>query len=101
MRLDVPHTLGREEVHRRIDSRMHEAQAKAGALVGGPLNLDLAWTGPDRLAVTAETMGFSVPATLDITDTALIFEVTIPAGLGFARRMIESLIREKGEKLLA
>lgn len=101
MRLEVPHTLGRAEVRRRIAARMDGAEAKAGALVGGPLSLDLAWTGPDTLAVKAEAMGFAVPATLDITDTALVFDVTIPAGLGFARRMIEGMVREKGEKLLA
>ena len=46
-------------------------------------------------------MGYTVPATLEITETALVFDVTIPGGLGFARGMIEGLIRERGEKLLA
>ena len=100
MRLEIPHTLGREEVRRRIAARMDGAEAKAGALVGGPMSLDLAWTGPDTLAVKAEAMGFVVPATLDIEDTVLVFDVEIPAGLGFARRMIESTVREKGEKLI-
>ena len=101
MRLEIPHTLGKDEVRRRIAARMDGAEAKAGAIVGGPLSLDLAWITTDRLSVKATAMGYSVPATLDITETALVFDVTIPGGLGFARGMIENMIRERGEKLLA
>jgi hypothetical protein len=46
-------------------------------------------------------MGYTVPSTLEIAESALVFDVTIPGGLGFARSMIESMIRERGEKLLA
>ena len=101
MRLEIPHSLGKDEVRRRIAARMDGAEAKAGALVGGPLSLTLHWIEPDRLSVEASTMGYTVPSTLDITETALVFDVTIPRGLGFARGMIESMIRERGEKLLS
>lgn len=101
MRVTIPHTLGKDEVRRRIAARMDGAEAKAGALVGGPLSLDLAWIDADRLSVAASAMGYTVPASLAIAETELVFEVTIPAGLGFARGMIETMIRERGEKLLA
>jgi hypothetical protein len=101
MRLEIPHTLGRDEVRRRIAARMDTAEDKASALAGGAVDLSLDWTGDYTLAVEASAMGFTVPSTLDITDTALMFDVTIPPGMGFARGMIERTIHEKGEKLLA
>lgn len=101
MRITIPHDLGRDEVRRRIRARTGEAGAKAEALLGGPMTLDLVWLDDDHLRVEASAMGFSVPSSLTIEDEALVFEVEIPAGLGFARKMIEGTIREKGEKLLA
>lgn len=101
MRLDIPHSLGRDEVRRRIAARIGEAPAKAAELAGGALALSLAWTGPDSLAVEASAMGYTVPATLTITETALVFDITLAPGMGFARGMIEAMIRERGEKLLA
>jgi len=100
MRLEIPHTFGREAVRRRIAERIG-AQGASPAMAGGQIALDLAWIDEDNLAVKASAMGYVVPATLTITDTALVFDVTIPAGMGFARGMIESMIRERGEKLVA
>ncbi len=101
MRLEIPHSLGKDEVRRRITARMGDAEGKLGAMAGGAVNLTMRWIDTDRLAVDANAMGYTVPSTMDITDAALVFDVTIPAGLGFARGMIENLIRERGEKLLA
>ncbi|WP_353227715.1 polyhydroxyalkanoic acid system family protein [Novosphingobium sp.] len=101
MRLEIPHSLGKAELRRRIAARIDTAEAKAGALIGGPMALALHWISEDRLGVEASAMGYTVPATLDLTETTMVFDVTIPNGLGFARRMIEGMIRERGEKLLA
>ncbi len=101
MRLEVPHRLGQAEVRRRIAARIDGAEAKARAKIGGAVDVTLHWTDTYRLSVEAAAMGYTIPATLDITETALVFDVTIPAGLGFARTMIEGAIRERGERLLA
>jgi len=101
MRLEIPHSLGKDEVRRRITARMGDAEGKLGAMTGAPLSLALNWIDQDRLSVDATAMGYTVPSTMDITDAALVFDVTIPPGLGFARGMIENMIRERGEKLLA
>jgi hypothetical protein len=99
MRLEIPHTFGREAVRSRIAARIGEAGSNP-AMAGGQIALDLSWIDQDNLAVKASAMGYTVPATLTITDTALVFDVTIPPGMGFARGLIESMIRERGEKLL-
>ncbi len=101
MRLEIPHSLGKAELRRRISARMDAAEAKASALIGGSMALALHWISEDRLSVEASAMGYTVPATLDLTETTMVFDVTIPNGLGFARNMIAGAIRERGEKLLA
>jgi len=100
MRIAIPHALGKDEVRRRLAAKTDVAEAKAGALIGGPLTLQLTWVDEDHLSVDAKAMGYTVPTTMEITETALVFEVTLPPGLGFARSMIERLIRERGQKLL-
>jgi hypothetical protein len=100
MRVTIPHTLGKDEVRRRLAARTGTAEAKAGAVIGGPLSLELSWLDDDHLIVDARAMGYTVPTTMEIAETALVFEVTLPAGLGFARGMIEKLIQERGQKLL-
>ena len=98
MRVTIPHTLGKAEVRRRISARIDGGQEP---LVTGPFSLKLGWLDGDTLSVDASAMGYTVPATLEISDTALVFDVTIPGGLGFARSMIENMVRDRGEKLLA
>lgn len=100
MRVAVPHTLGKDEVRRRLTARMGEAPEKARESLGALASVDMRWETADRLALDVSAMGFAIPCTLDLEDTALVFEVEIPAGLGFARGMIEGTIREKGAKLL-
>jgi hypothetical protein len=101
MRLEIPHSLGKDEVRRRIAAQMDRAEEKAGGLIGAAFSLKLAWIDDDRLSVDASAMGYTVPSTLEIAETALVFDVALPGELGFARGMIEGLIRERGKKLLA
>lgn len=100
MRVAVPHTLGKDEVRRRLKARMGEAPDKARESLGALASIAMHWDSDDRLTMDVSAMGFAIPCTLDIEDAALVFEVEIPAGLGFARSMIEGTIREKGAKLL-
>ena len=100
MRVSIPHTLGKDEVRRRMHARLGDAEDKAKGLLGSLATLDTEWTGADTLAISVSAMGYTIPCSATIEETALDFEVEIPAGMGFARGMIESAIREKGERLL-
>ena len=53
--------------------------------------------GIELRTLTASTFFLSISLLM----LALVFEVTMPPGLGFARGMIKTVIREKSEKLLA
>lgn len=100
MRVSIPHTLGKDEVRRRMHARMGDAEEKAQGLLGSLASLETEWTGEDTLAIMVSAMGYSIPCSAEINETALDFEVAIPPGVGFARSMIESAIRQKGERLL-
>lgn len=100
MRIAIPHTLGKDEVRRRIAAKMGGAEGKASELLGALVSVEMAWIDADRLKMDVSAMGFDVPSTLEIGERELVFDVTVPAALGFARKMIEGTIREKGDKLL-
>jgi hypothetical protein len=100
MRVSIPHSLGKDEVRRRMHARLGDAEDKARGLLGSMATLETQWTGADTLALAVNAMGYTIPCTATIGETALEFEVEIPAGAGFARKMIESAIRDKGERLL-
>jgi hypothetical protein len=100
MRVSIPHDLGKDEVRRRMRARLGDAEDKARGLLGSMTSLESEWTGEDTLAITVNAMGYSIPCSAAIGETALDFDVAIPPGVGFARGMIETAIREKGERLL-
>jgi hypothetical protein len=100
MRVSIPHTLGKDELRRRMAARLGEAEDKAKGMLGSLATVETTWTDADTLALMVSAMGYTIPCTATIAEASLDFEVEIPAGAGFARRMIEAAVREKGEKLV-
>ena len=100
MRVSITHTLGKDELRRRMAARLDDAEDKARGILGSIATVETSWTDADTLALVVSAMGYTIPCRAAITDSTLDFEVEIPAGAGFARRMIEAAVREKGEKLV-
>ena len=100
MRISIPHSLGTDELRRRVTARLGDAEDKAKGMLGSLATVEMTWTDADTLALMVSAMGYTIPCTAMITESTLDFEVAIPAGAGFARRMIEAAVREKGEKLV-
>ncbi len=100
MKVSIPHSLGKDEVRRRLHARADDAEGKASDMLGGAVSIAMQWLDEDHLKMDVGAMGFTIPCALEIQETALEFDVDIPLGLGFARGMIEGAIREKGAKLL-
>ena len=100
MRVSIPHTLGKDELRRRMTARLGNAEDKAKGMLGSLASIETTWADADTLSLLVSAMGYTIPCTAAITETSLDFEVEIPAGAGFARRMIEAAVREKGEKLV-
>jgi hypothetical protein len=95
--IDIPHSLGREEARRRIASGLSGIESRLPA--GG--SMKSAWSGEDRLDLTASVMGQTIPAKVDIGDSAVTVSVTLPMMLSMMAAPATALIRKSGERLLA
>jgi hypothetical protein len=100
MRVSIPHTLGKDELRRRMAARLGEAEDKARGMLGSLATVETEWTGEDTLTMVVSAMGYTIPCTATLAEASLDFDVTIPVGAGFARGMIETAVREKGQRLV-
>jgi hypothetical protein len=98
MRVPIPHHLGKEEARRRLKTRIHEL---AEHLPGGAAEVTTAWPSEDRMTMSVSAMGQQVDGSVDIEESQVVFEVTLPAALSFVEPMIAGAIRKSGQKLLA
>lgn len=97
MRVAIPHTLGREEVRRRLHTRSGEV---AGLIPGGLAKVTTDWPGEDRMHMGLTAMGHTIDARVDVEDTAMVITIDLPESLSFLRGIVEHTVREKGTKLL-
>ncbi len=97
MRVAIPHTLGKDEVRRRLTSRTPDL---AGFIPGGFAKVDHAWMDEDHMQLTVGVMGQSVVSRLDVEDHQVVVNVDLPPQLAFVGTAIEGAIRDKATKLL-
>jgi len=98
MRVPIPHHLGKDEARRRLKTRIHEL---AEHLPGGAAEVTTAWPSEDRMTMSVSAMGQQVDGAVDIEESQVVFEVTLPAALSFIEPMVAGAIRKSGQKLLA
>lgn len=98
MRVPLQHTLGKEEVRRRLRERSHEI---ADAIPGGMAQVSTSWPDEDRMALDIVAMGNTTRAQVLIEETQVVFEIDLPPALSFVEPIIAGAIRKKGQKLLA
>lgn len=97
MRVAIPHTLTREEARRRLREKAEKAMEKAKSMA----TITTTFVDDDHMTMSVGAMGYTVDCAVELTDSELVVDVDIPATLGFAKRMIEGMIREKTGKLLS
>jgi hypothetical protein len=97
MRVALPHSLGREEARRRLKDRAHEL---GGFMPGGMAEISTRWPNQDRLELAIAAMGQTVAASVEVAETEIAIEVTLPSALSFVEPMVRSAIEAKGRKLL-
>ncbi|WP_347304072.1 polyhydroxyalkanoic acid system family protein [Croceibacterium sp. TMG7-5b_MA50] len=97
MQVAIPHTLGREAARERLRSRAHTL---GDAIPGGAAQVTTDWPTPDRMHLNITAMGQVVDGHVDVQDSQLLFDVTLPAMLSFLEPMIAGAIRQQGPKLL-
>jgi hypothetical protein len=96
MRVAIPHALGKDEARRRIGSRIHEL----GDFLPGMATVQSRWTGEDQLRLDVGAMGQSITGTIEVAEAEVVFDIDLPAALGFIEPMISGAIRSQGTRLL-
>lgn len=97
MRIAIPHTLGKAEVHRRLQSRTGEI---ADFIPGGLAQVESDWVDDDHLAIGITAMGQFIPCDVHIEDSTMVVEIELPSQLSFVAGMIEKGVRSTGMKML-
>jgi hypothetical protein len=98
MRITLPHSLGREEVRRRLHARSGEI---AGMFPGGMAEVAVSWQHEDRMSLDVTAMGKTVAGAVEIGDHEVAFVIDLPAALSFVEPLVRGAIESKGRKLLA
>jgi len=98
MRMNFPHSLGREELRRRL--KEHEADI-AQIAPAGMAEVTTSWPSEDRMALNVTAMGKTIAGAIDISDDELAFEFDLPMALSFVGPMLRSAVEPKVAKLLA
>ena len=93
--LDIPHTLGREEAKRRMESRFD----KLGSFIPGARITEHHWEG-DTLLFTASGMGQVVKSRLAVADTRVHCEIDLPPFLKLFADKIRGTLAKEAPKLL-
>jgi hypothetical protein len=96
--IDVPHKLGRDGARARLKSRIGEL---GGHMPGGMGEVQSSWPSEDEMALEIKVMGQTIPARLEVLDTAVRVHVALPAMLAYFSGMIGAAVRDQGTKLLS
>jgi putative polyhydroxyalkanoate system protein len=93
--VELPHSLGAAEARRRIERNI----GRLSEHIPGGADVKSAWAG-DRLDLAVSAMSQEVSARIDVRETVVRLEVTLPGALSFFSGPIESLIRRQGAVML-
>jgi len=98
MRVAVPHSLSKDEVRRRLDSKQDSI---ANFVPGGMADIETEWASEDRMLMTIRAMGQALTGNVDIEDSEVVFTIDLPPALSFVEPMIQGALTDKGRKLLS
>ena len=93
--IDLPHKLGAEEAKRRMQGGIGKLKDH---LPGGGL-VQSSWDG-NRMNLNIQAMGQQVVGHLDVEETKVRMELTLPAFFSLFASKIEVLLKSRGSELL-
>lgn len=93
--INLPHNLGAEEAKRRMQGGIGKLQDH----IPGPADVASSWEG-DRMNLAVRALGQEVDAKIDVMETNVRLEFTLPAFFALFGSKIEGLLRKKGGELL-
>ena len=97
MRVAVPHQLPKEEVRRRLRTRIGDL---GNYVPGGVADVQTGWPSEDRMTLQIAAMGQTLTGEVQVEERQVVFQVTLPPALSFFSGVVENAIRENAPKLL-
>ncbi|AWW73625.1 hypothetical protein CD351_04185 [Erythrobacter sp. KY5] len=97
MRVSLPHSLGKEEVRRRMHKHGHEI---GSYFPPGMATVDISWPHEDRMDLFIVAAGQQIEGGIDIAEDSVTIDLDLPAILGFLRGTLERAVRKHGGRLL-
>ena len=97
MRVTLPHSLGREEVRRRMHAHGHEI---GSYFPPGMADVETRWPNEDFMELVITAAGQRIEGGIEVEDDKVIIDMDLPAILGFLRGTLERAVRKHGGRLL-
>ena len=94
--ITIPHQLGRAEARRRIQSGFANLVRQ---LPGSAGNFVERWDG-DRLTFSIGALGQAASGTVDVAETTVTMEITLPGLLGMLAGGLKGRLQQAGQLLL-
>jgi len=94
--VSIHHDLGRAEARRRIEAGFAKLLSQ---LPGSGGTCSERWDG-DRLIFGVTAMGQTIDGAIDVRDTTVTIEITLPGLLGMIASGLKSRLQEAGRLLL-
>lgn len=88
----VPHSLGKDEVRRRLDRAVVKARDEYADKVGA---IEANWQGDDVLAVAVDVMGVQIDGELEVLVEELLVRLEVPAMASLFAGRIRDGIQER------
>lgn len=98
MRVTLPHDLPKDEVRRRMRAHADEI---AGFFPPGLARVTTGWPHDDRMDITAEVMGMSIPGGVELRDGEVVISMDLPMLLSVMKGPLEAAVKKEGGRLLA
>ena len=97
MRVTLPHDLPKDEVRRRM--RAHASEI-ADFFPAGLASVTTGWPSDDRMDISAEVMGMTIPGGVELRDGEVVIEMDLPMLLSVMRGPLEAAVKKEGGRLL-
>jgi hypothetical protein len=98
MRVTLPHDLPKDEVRRRMRAHSDEI---SGFFPPGLARVTTNWPNEDRMNITAEVMGMTIPGGVDVRDGEVVISMDLPLLLSVMKGPLEAAVKKEGGRLLA
>ena len=98
MQVAIPHSLDKAIVRQRLRDNSDQI---GEAVPGGMADITTSWANEDQMDMAISAMGQTMNGKVLIQDDQLLFDIELPAMLGFVAPMVEGAIRQQGQRLVA